>query len=818
MADHLMRLRGSASPDNRNSPLLAAIARKPAGMSGSYRRMPLMAGCAAAAFAAVSAQAADTTAAGASATTAAQPADATTAPTSSTAPAAHSTEEITVTATRRNEDISKVPINVTAYSQGQMDDLSIRQIDDIARLTPDIQFSRTAGSNGNNSDNISIRGLASDVGAATTAIYIDDTPIQIRNIGYWAGNPYPKIFDLERVEVLRGPQGTLFGAGAEGGAVRFITPQPSLTDYSGYFKTELSDTINGDPSYETGAAVGGPIVPDKLGFRISAWGRRDGGYIDRVSPDTGAIVDANSNYQQSGAVKAAFAWKPIDRLTLTPSIYYQDVYSNDRDQYWPSLSHASSDEFSQAARIKQPSDDRFSLPSLRIQYDFDQFSVISNTSLFNRKQSAEIDYSNYLASLLYGNPYQYASNDVPSPAYLTTNQHNLTQEIRAQSTTPDAFVDWTVGSFYSWDKQQEQQTYIDGQHDIAELLGAPTLPGKVGERLSLNAYDEQISGFGNVDVNVTDMLKLTAGVRVSRQNFSYNELGEGPVNGGTTYNYGSEHELSATPKFGVSLQVDPQNFLYATASEGFRPGGAQSPAPAAFCAADLGTLGLTQSPQTYRSDSAWSYELGAKDNFFGGRLRLDSSVYLIRWKNIEQSVYLPNCGFNYVVNLGSATSVGGDFSARFAVTPDFSVGINSGYSSVTVDQTNLGGGGTILAEKGDRIGGPPLNATLWAQYSFQVWGDRDAFARADYTFNSHSPSIDSRVFAYDSEIPSTKATNYVSIRGGVSFGKWELSAFVNNLTNQEEPLTVAHDVAGSPLFYESSNRPTTIGTSLEYRF
>jgi len=191
-------------------------------------------------------------------------------------------------------------LSITAYTTQQMDDQGVRQMDDLARLTPDLQFTHTSGAAGNNSSNIAIRGVFSDVGAATTGIYVDDTPIQMRNVGYWNANAFPQIFDLERVEVLRGPQGTLFGAGAEGGAVRFITPEPGLEKYSGYARAELGQTVNGAPSYEAGAAVGGPIVDDKLGFRVSAWGRTDGGYIDRVSPDTGRTVDSNSNYQHSG--------------------------------------------------------------------------------------------------------------------------------------------------------------------------------------------------------------------------------------------------------------------------------------------------------------------------------------------------------------------------------------------------------------------------------------------------------------------------------------------------------------------------------------
>ena len=137
---------------------------------------------------------------------------------------------------------------------------------------------------------IAIRGISSSVGAATTGIYIDDLAIQSRSVGFGTSNTYPRIFDLDRIEVLRGPQGTLFGAGSQGGAVRFITPKPSLTDYSLYSRADLSTTLGGDTSYELGVAVGVPVIEDKLGFRFSAWHRKDGGWIDSANFETNEII------------------------------------------------------------------------------------------------------------------------------------------------------------------------------------------------------------------------------------------------------------------------------------------------------------------------------------------------------------------------------------------------------------------------------------------------------------------------------------------------------------------------------------------------
>src|SRR6202171_5664778 len=196
-------------------------------------------------------------------------------------------EEVVVTATRGSERLQDVPISVTAFSQEKMDMQGLRNIDDVTRLSPGVAFSRNGtGSSANYNDessDINIRGIDSAAGASTTGIYIDDTPIQSRHIGFGAVNAFPALFDLDRVEVLRGPQGTLFGAGAEGGAVRFITPEPGLRGSTGYDRAELATTKHGDPSYELAAAAGGPIIDDVLGIRVSASYRRDGGYVDRVN-------------------------------------------------------------------------------------------------------------------------------------------------------------------------------------------------------------------------------------------------------------------------------------------------------------------------------------------------------------------------------------------------------------------------------------------------------------------------------------------------------------------------------------------------------
>src|ERR1019366_2587164 len=246
--------------------------------------------------------------------------------------AAGGLEEITVTATRREESISRVPISITAISQEMLEQKGIKDFADIARFTPGVSFDSSQ------TNQISIRGISSSGGSGTTGIYIDDTPIQVRNLGFNSDDTLVKLFDLDRVEVLRGPQGTLFGAGSEGGTVRYITVQPSLTQTSTYGKAETSYTEGGAPSYESGVAAGIPVIDGVFGVRVSAWYRRDGGWIDRIDPTTLEVVDKNANSDGTAVLRLAALWQPNEAIRVTPSILYQNSQRNDVTIYWPEYS------------------------------------------------------------------------------------------------------------------------------------------------------------------------------------------------------------------------------------------------------------------------------------------------------------------------------------------------------------------------------------------------------------------------------------------------------------------------------------------------
>lgn len=715
---------------------------------------------------------------------------------------------IVVTATRREMTLDKVPIKIDAFSKSQMDQRGVRSIDDIARYTPGLLFNNTGGVSGNTSNSISIRGISSDVGSATTAIYVDETPIQIRSIGYFGGNAFPRVFDLERVEVLKGPQGTLFGAGAEGGAVRFITPAPSLEGYSAYGRAELSTTHNGAPSYEIGAAIGAPIAQDLVGFRLSVSQRRDGGYIDRINAVTGAMVDKDANWERTTVVRGALAIRPVPELTITPSLFYQKQYQAARSSVWEQYSDSEDADYRSGNTLSEPRRDRFYLPAVKLEYDGDKIMVVSNTSWFDRRQIITLDYTSYLRAIRTGDAVTPVSTLRPSSSTVVTGQANFTQELRVQS-KPGGPLDWVVGFYYSNQRQVSDNNTISS--NPAAAVDAKSYIDLV------NSKDEQIAGFANLDYHVNDKLTLSAGVRVSQMKFSFTDAADGPVNGGPSYVEGNTKETPVTPKFGVAYQANENMLLYANAAKGFRQGGAQGPVPAEYCAADLASLGISKSPTTYGADSVWSFDGGIKGALMGGRMHLDANAYWIKWNNIQQPVNLPNCGFQYIENLGKANSRGVDVVVDFRLAEGVSIGGNVGFNRTTYAEDVEGSGGTLLAAKGARIGGPQFTGAAWAQLDFPVTQEVDAYFRADTTFRSRGPALDPNTFSFDAGLTPTESSAVVSARLGAKLAAFDLSLFANNIFNDSKPLSRTHDVAGSSLYYVYVNRPRTIGLTLTYR-
>lgn len=749
-------------------------------------------------------------------------------------------EEITVTATRSEQSISRVPLSIAAYTQEDLDSQGVRSIDEVTRLTPGVQFNRSGYGL---TSSIAIRGIASSAGSATTGVYIDDTPVQVRAIGNSASNLYPAVFDLERVEVLRGPQGTLFGAGSQGGTVRFITPSPGLGALQSYSRAEIATTQNGEPSYEIGSALGGGIIDGKLGFRVSGFARRDGGFVDRVpypdgngaNPSRG-FPEEDSNSVETYSGRIALTWQPTEALAITPSVFYQDLQSNGTSQYWvrvgdTQISDIDAHEYINGDKIASTNEDEFTLPALKVRWGLGSVTLASDTSYLRRRESGIYDYGAFI-----NNIFGFGSDPTPTLSIpgnydvgrLSNSQNNLTQEFRINSNDPDAAVTYVIGAFWTRAKQESHQDIVNPYFEsivgmpVEFFYGLPRSPEGFIYVDEFHTTDEQIAAFGEINWEFIEGLKVTAGLRVAKTELEFRTTRDGPAQGGPGADAGKQEEEPVTPKLGLSYQINDAHMIYATAAKGFRIGGVNRGIPTnATCDEDLAAIGLTSAPTTYDSDTVWSYEVGSKNRFADGTVRVATSAYYIKWKDIVNSVGLPNCGFSFTDNLGSATVKGFDLEAELQPIDSLTLALAVGYNRGTYDETIASGGPKNLVTAGYTTGGNPWVVSASSQYDFAV-ANVASYVRVDFSYRSQNTlptdTTDPHSPDFDPLVPRNPSIKDLRLRAGIALDDLDLSAFVNNATNESYLLNVDHVTQYGRIFSATAVRPITYGVTATYRF
>ncbi len=792
----------------------------------------------------------------------------------SAAIAAEELQEITVTATRQTENINKVPISITAFTAVQMDEKHLFDIDELALQTPGLQFHHTAGGGNGNVTTISVRGIQSNIGEGTTGVYIDDTPVQIRKAGlsFTATNAYPQIFDIDRVEVLRGPQGTLFGSGSMGGAVRFISTAPSLDQTSFYTRDELSYTEHGDPNMEASAAVGGPIVDDVLGFRISARFRRDGGFIDqepraqliadqqRAANGVGSVLTGlkapNVNWQNAASVHMAMTWKPASGLTVTPSLYYQNIHANSSGVYWDYFSRPGAGTYFNGDGVGSPYLDHWTLAAVNVAYEFPAATLISNTSYMDRRNTTYYDGTVPMIQLTalgpqLLSPQQFLPNlpDFAEQIHDLNQQLNWTEEVRLQSPS-DQRLAWVVGGFFQSTKSTNQDfvpldaaTFTQFSQALGALQNPPQSYGSYsdlfyGASLINNQYtyqtldlvrQKQLAGFLDVTWAIVPDLKLAAGLRYTHLKLDASSLQGGPYAGTSDLEgfSASQSESSTTPRGSATWQFLPGGMIYATVAKGFRGGGVNQPLPSA-CDPALASVGLTKPPDQYSSDNLMSYELGTK-NRIGNNINIAASVFYIRWRNIQQSVYLGlGCNRAVTLNANSASSRGFDLQTTWAVMDDLVLDGSMSYTKAVYDSPLVGTADPVTAiapiiiNKGNSLSGVvPWTATLGASYTRQLFR-RDNTARLDVTYSSRQGQVDptedpltTSFLPYARFIPSITQVN---ARYAVRFGAAEAALFIDNLFDAHPSIPADPGDQFNSVTRSYTLRPRTFGVNYTFRY
>jgi outer membrane receptor protein involved in Fe transport len=712
------------------------------------------------------------------------------------APAAAASEAPTldaviVTARKRNESLADVPESITAFTSAVIQDYNIQSFTDYATKVPNISFTYGAGPGGiSEARTVAIRGITGQnlVGmSGATGFYIDDTPVP--------GSLDPRVLDIADIEVLKGPQGTLFGESSLGGNVRLITKKPDLTEDSMGYMAQAGLTSGGG-SMDGGASVVGNVVvaPDKLALRVVLFGNHDAGYLTRTFPDASSPATANpflsvprSSVGNQGAVTSyggsiSALLKATDSFEARVRVLFQDT----KDHGFPAAfaplpSFTPVYTLDRAFDVQPYASDSWAMPSLDLKYSGDGWSFISSSSFFYR-HTRDVEDSTYgTQQILAG---YYGVSGLPAQPFLWEGDryHNqLTEELRV-AFDPVHGLSGTVGAFYSRTRSKApvSPNYANG------LVAATADNAVVGpwpndllwvDDLALIQNDYSV--FGELYYQLTDRLNLTLGARQYWLKQDADYTADGFINFGATPDVPiTNRESGLSPKVALSYQATPDVMVYSSASKGFRAGGAQEFAP--FCAEpNLPVTALTQ----LKSDTLWSYEIGTKVQVPNPGLLISAAAFHINWKNLQQQVALP-CGAYYTINGEEATINGGEIEVSGHVLKSLQLRFGAGYEKT--DNTNPGALAIVGVTPGTRIlGVPAWNASLGGIYTQPIGRGLDGFISADYSFTGDSISL---LNSGGGAFATRPSYSLVNLRFGVEHADTQVSLNVKNLTNAKPNL------------------------------
>jgi outer membrane receptor protein involved in Fe transport len=732
--------------------------------------------------------------------------------------------EIVVTAEKRGSTIQKTPISISAFSGAALQAQGSNNIAALAGQVPSLAVK----SSGPGQTEFTLRGLSSPAGVApTVGFYLDEIPISPPAIAT-AGKVGidPNLYDLARVEVLRGPQGTLYGASSMGGTIKLVPNAPDPDHFEGSIDLVGSATQSGGANGTAKGMVNIPIVEGKVALRVVGTLDRESGWLDRVVlsdfpvPDASgaggsfsaprgdvqgaavAPVHRNDNSADMESVRAALLIQPSERLSITPSIFYQRIHQANPDTYDnPPGTNAHYQPFD----IAEPFIDRFAVESLKITYDLGFADLTSATGATQRHRRQVQDSSELLQKFL--------ADFAPLPGFDTSDggigagvmvetepSHQFTQELRLASKSDGRFR-WLVGAFYSRFTSKYQALEVLPR--AAPIFGTSNIfTAAYADKL------QQIAGFTNLSYDVTPKLKATAGVRYFHSWDSASGEDSGLFSTGVVEPT-TAHASGANPMANLSWSVTPDHMVYATAAKGFRDGAAQLPVPSS-CDADLAHLGLTEAPTRFGPDSVWSYELGTKNRFLDRRLTVNVAGYLEKWDKVQQTIILPTCGFARTANASNATIKGLEFELSAQLTDTLGIDQSLSYTHARFDDDNIASGTT----KGEEL----LNVPEWTasgtlRYDRPIGSRYHVFARA--TASYVGPSI-----ALTSQRERLPDYTLIGIRGGLRNDSWSATLFIDNLTNKRAALNNAGSLTLNVpgLDRVVTNRPRTFGIDLSTHF
>ena len=704
-------------------------------------------------------------------------------------------ETIVVTARKREESLVEVPASLTVFTSESIASFNIQSFADYATKTPNVSFAYGAGSTGlSAARTVAIRGITGQNLFGTsgaTGFYIDDTPVP--------GSVDPRIVDLDDIEVLKGPQGTLYGESSLGGNVRLITKRPNLTGDDLSYLTQAGLTSGGG-SANVGANVVGNLmlVPDRLAVRVVLYVNHDAGYLNRTYPNPSnpsslpginnpfvnvprvSVGDQGANTTWGGSISTL--WKVTDWLSATLRLLFQD--SSDKGfpaTFAPLPAFRPDYTLNRAFNVQPKATDHWALPSLDLKYTGPGWSLVSSTSFFYR-HTVDIEDSTYGTQQIFASFYHVSG--LPSQPFLwdQENFHNqLSEELRL-SFDPVHDLSGTVGAFYSRTRTKLSipPTYANGL--VAATTGN-TVIGPWPNDLIWTDYNPQtqddISLFGELYWKFWRQFTATLGARQYWLKQTSDFTADGFNNGGATLSDPQNSKQSGfNPKVGLSYQLNDAAMVYASASKGFRAGAAQPYLP--FCALpSLPVADITQ----LKSDTLWSYELGTKVQLPQTGLLISAAAFEVDWNNLQQQVALP-CGAYFSINGNKARIRGGEFEVAGKLTPALQLRAGVGY-----EQTRITDPGALaivgIAANSRILGTPSWNATVGGDYTRPLTTVIDGFIAADYSYTGNSVSL---LNGGNGTLATRPAYGLANLRFGVHRGRSEVSLNIHNLTNAKPNL------------------------------
>jgi len=674
---------------------------------------------------------------------------------------------IIVSARRKDEALTAVPASITAYTSDFLQKQNITSFADYATKVPNLSFQYGQGGSllWSGSRQTAIRGV---VGNETTAYYINDTPVP--------ASVSPQTLNLDRIEVLKGPQGTLFGASSMGGNLRYITKVPSLRDTSGVVQVQGGQTHHGALDADANAQANLVLVPGRVALDLAGGYTRESGYITRRFPDAQGRLQSRSGQGRNDlfSSSATLRAQVTDRLEMSLSAIGQASKLNGFPAVYAHLPayRVTGLVIDRARDVQESAKDRWGIGSLVLKYRGDGISVVSSTSYFARKINEVEDdtegSNQFLAAVGVDLPEQ------PAFATLTVQkERRFTQEVRASFDNGLILpgLSGIVGFYY---QQAHRDTRVPAQFSQA-LADAGQEPPYLGDS-TLIERSRDTALFGELYYEIAPKLSLTAGLRhywITRKTDPTTDTGFIIGPGGANQPGLYSRQAGFVPKLVLSYKLGTQGNVYVSAAKGFRPGGSQQRLPE-ICAADLAALGLTvDGVRQYRSDTLWSYEVGAKSQLADRRMSISAAAFQIDWSNIQQSVLLPSCTVSFTGNAGKARIRGGELELSGRPLANVPLTIQAG----------LGFTSAILTDRGylpDRNGSrlalvPRWTASVSGYYEQPVGNGMNGFISADYSCTSAVPVSDGLGGSY-----TRQPFNIVNGNIGVSFGSSQLMLFVKN--------------------------------------